>query len=188
MTYSLTNTTWGIMGDYNGWSTQTNMIYNPSTLTFSLALHLTSGGAFKFRGTSDWNINYGSTAADGTNLNASGDNIPVTVTADYAITLDLSHPNLYTYSANRWGLIGDFNSWGGDQVMTWDATNHVFKATISASAAGAFKFRANGAWTVNLGGNLNALTAGGDNIPLTSAGNYTITLDPWGLKATVTKN
>ena len=188
MTYSLTNTTWGIMGDYNGWSTQTNMIYNPSTLTFSLALHLTSGGAFKFRGTSDWNINYGSTAADGTTLNAGGDNIPVTVTADYAITLDLSHPNLYTYSANRWGLIGDFNSWGGDQVMTWDATNHVFKATISASAAGAFKFRANGAWTVNLGGNLNALTAGGDNIPLTSAGNYTITLDPWGLKATVTKN
>jgi starch-binding outer membrane protein SusE/F len=188
MTYSLTNTTWGIMGDYNGWSTQTNMIYNPSTLTFSLALHLTSGGAFKFRGTSDWNINYGSTAADGTTLNAGGDNIPVTVTADYAITLDLSHPNLYTNSANRWGLIGDFNSWGGDQVMTWDATNHVFKATISASAAGAFKFRANGAWTVNLGGNLNALTAGGDNIPLTSAGNYTITLDPWGLKATVTKN
>ena len=93
MTYSLTNTTWGIMGDYNGWSTQTNMIYNPSTLTFSLALHLTSGGAFKFRGTSDWNINYGSTAADGTTLNAGGDNIPVTVTADYAITLDLSHPN-----------------------------------------------------------------------------------------------
>ncbi len=188
MTYSLTNTTWGIMGDYNGWSTQTNMIYNPSTLTFSLALHLTSGGAFKFRGTSDWNINYGSTAADGTTLNAGGDNIPVTVTADYAITLDLSHPNLYTYSANRWGLIGDFNGWGGDQIMTWDATNHVFTATITASAAGAFKFRANGAWTVNLGGNLNALTAGGDNIPITAAGNYTITLDPWGLIATVTKN
>jgi hypothetical protein len=85
-------------------------------------------------------------------------------------------------------LIGDFNSWGGDQVMTWDATNNVFTGTINASAAGAFKFRANGAWTVNLGGNLNALTAGGDNIPITAAGNYTITFDPWGLKATITKN
>ena len=188
MTYSLTNTTWGVMGDYNGWSTQTNMIYNPSTLTFSLALHLTSGGTFKFRGTSDWSINYGSTAADGTTLNAGGDNIPVTVTADYAITLDLSHPNQYTYSANTWGVIGGFNGWGGDQVMTWDATNHVFTATIVASAAGEFKFRANGAWTVNLGGNLNALTAGGDNISISTAGNYTITLDPWGLIATVTKN
>ena len=35
MTYSLTLTTWGIMGDYNGWASQTNMIYNTSTLTFS---------------------------------------------------------------------------------------------------------------------------------------------------------
>jgi starch-binding outer membrane protein SusE/F len=188
MTYSLTNTTWGIMGDYNGWSTQTNMTYNPATLTFSLALHLTSGGAFKFRGTSDWSINYGSTAADGTTLNAGGDNIPVTLTADYALTLDLSHPNLYTYSANSWGLIGDFNGWGSDLLMTWDATNHVFTGTFDAAAAGAFKFRANGAWTYNLGGDLNTLTAGGGNIPISAAGNYTITLDPWGLKATVTKN
>jgi starch-binding outer membrane protein SusE/F len=188
MTYSLTLTVWGVMGDYNGWSSQTDMTYNPSTLTFSLALHLTSGGAFKFRGTSDWSINYGSTAADGTTLNAGGDNIPVTVTADYALTLDLSHPNQYTYSANIWSLIGDFNGWGGDQVMTWDATNQVFTATIDASAAGAFKFRANSAWTINLGGDINALTAGGDNIPISAAGNYTITLDPWGLKATITKN
>ena len=63
-------------------------------------------------------------------------------------------------------MIGDFNGWGGDQVMTWDATNHVFTGTIDAAAAGAFKFRANGAWTINLGGDLNALTAGGDNIPI----------------------
>jgi hypothetical protein len=190
MTYSLTLTTWGVIGDATpgGWGSQTDMAYNSTSQIFSLALHLTSGGTFKFRGTSDWNINYGSTAADGTTLNAGGDNIPVTLTADYALTLDLSHPNLYTYSANSWGLIGDFNSWGSDHAMTWDAINHVFTATIDASAAGAFKFRANGAWTVNLGGNLNALTAGGDNIPITAAGNYTITLDPWGLKATVTKN
>ncbi len=37
-------------------------------------------------------------------LNAGGDNIPVALEADYAITLDLSHPNAYTYSANRWGI------------------------------------------------------------------------------------
>jgi starch-binding outer membrane protein SusE/F len=190
MTYTAVATVWGVIGDATpgGWGSQTDMTYIPTTQTFSIAVHLTNSAAFKFRGTSDWNINYGSTAADGTTLNAGGDNIPVTVTADYAITLDLSHPNAYTYSANRWGLIGDFNSWGGDQVMTWDATNHVFTATIVASAVGEFKFRANGAWTINLGGNLNALTAGGGNIPLTAAGNYTITLDPWGLKATVTKN
>jgi starch-binding outer membrane protein SusE/F len=188
MTYSLTLTTWGIMGDYNGWASQTDMTYNATSLTFSLALHLTSGGGFKFRGTSDWAINYGCTAADGTTLDPGGSNIPVTATADYALTLDLSHPNAYTYSANTWGAIGDFNSWGGDLAMTWDAANHVFTATLTATAAGGFKFRANGLWDLNYGGDLNALTQGGDNIAITAAGSYTITFDPWGHKATVTLN
>jgi hypothetical protein len=188
MAYSATKTTWGVMGDYNGWASQTDMAYNATTKKFSLALTLTNGGGFKFRGTSDWAINYGSTAADGSTLNAGGDNIPVKITGDYALTLDLSHPNTYTYSANIWGVIGDFNSWGGDAFMTWNPTTKVFTANITAAAAGAFKFRANSGWDVNLGGSLNALTAGGDNIALASAGNYTITLDPWSLKATVTKN
>ncbi len=188
MTYSLTLTTWGVMGDYNGWASQTDMTYNATSKIFSLGLHLTSGGAFKFRGTSDWAINYGSTAADGTTLDPGGSNIPVATTADYALTLDLSHPNAYTYSANTWGAIGDFNSWGGDAVMTWDAVNHVFTANITAAAAGVFKFRANGAWTINFGGSLGSLTQDGANIPIPSAGTYTLTLDPWAKIATVTLN
>lgn len=191
MTYSLTLTTWGVIGDATpgGWSTQTDMTYNPTTLTFQLGLHMTSGGSFKFRGTSDWSINYGSTAADGSTLDAGGSNIAVTADGDYAITLDLSHPNQYTYSANTWGLIGDATpgGWSTDSPMTWDAVNKVFTATVDM-VAGSYKFRANGAWTVNLGGSLTALTQGGANISLATAGNYTITLDPWALKATITQN
>lgn len=187
LTYSLTKTTWGVMGDYNGWASQTDMAYSATSKTFSLALHLTSGGAFKFRGTSDWNVNYGCTAADGATLDAGGTNIAVATTGDYALTLDLSHPNAYTYSANLWGMIGDFNGWGGDVVMTWDAGNSVFTGSFTATAAGAFKFRANGGWTVNLGGDINALTNGGANIAYAAAGDYTVTLDPWSLVATVTK-
>jgi hypothetical protein len=71
--------------------------------------------------------------------------------------------------------------------MTWDATNKVFTATFNM-IVGQFKFRANDAWDVNYGGDINALTSGGANINVSVAGNYTITLDPWGLKATVTKN
>jgi hypothetical protein len=56
---------------------------------------------------------------------------------------------------------------------------------------GAIKFRANDDWGLNLGGlNFNALTNGGDNIPIAVAGSYTLTLDV--LKAVpsciVTKN
>jgi hypothetical protein len=192
MTYSLTLTTWGIIGDATagGWGTQTDMVYNATTKTFSLAAHLTSGGAFKFRGTSDWSVNYGSDKADG-NLNAGGANIPVTATDDYAITLDLSHPNAYTYSANRWSIIGDAaGGWSTDTPMTWDATNKVFTVTLNLKASGSFKFRANADWAYALGGTLNALSSvgGAANLTVASDGNYTVTLDPWALVATVKAN
>ncbi len=191
MTYSLKLSTWGVIGDATpgSWSSQTDMVYNPASLTFSLGLHMTSGGGFKFRGTSDWSLNYGSTAADGSKLDDGGSNIAVNVEDDYAITLDLSHPNAYTYSANRWGIIGSAtaDTWTSDQNMSWNAVTKEFTATLDLTA-GEIKFRANDDWAINLGGDLNNLTGGGGNIAVTTAGNYTITLDPWSLKATVTKN
>jgi len=192
MTYSLTATTWGLIGDATpgGWSTQTNMTYSTTLKTFALGLHLTSG-SIKFRGTSDWGVNYGSTLADGKTLDAGGSNIAVATANDYAITLDLSHPNAYTYSANFWGLIGDATSggWNTDTPMTWDATNKVFTATLNLTAGTTgFKFRANAGWDLNYGGALNALTAGGANLSVAAAGNYTVTFDPWNLVATVVKN
>lgn len=192
MTYSLTATTWGLIGDATpgGWGTQTDMTYNSTLQTFALGLHLTSG-SIKFRGTSDWGVNYGSTAADGKTLDAGGANIAVATAGDYAITLDLSHPNAYTYSANTWGLIGDATSggWNTDTPMTWDATNKVFTATLDLTAGTTgYKFRANAGWDLNYGGSLNALSAGGANLSVATPGNYTVTFDPWNLVATIVKN
>ena len=186
MTYSVTQTNWGIMGSFNGWASQVDMTYDKNSKTFQLAKSFTNGDEFKFRGTSDWSINYGSDNNDGT-LSSGATNIPIAIDGDYAITLDLSNPNNYTYSVNTWGIIGDFNSWGDDVNMTWDAVNSVFTADITVAADGGFKFRANDDWAVNLGGDINALTQGGDNIAIT-AGNYTITLNPWTKVATVTQN
>ena len=89
-----------------------------------------------------------------------------------------------------WGIIGSATpgGWDNDTNMTWDATKKVFTLTLDLKSSGAFKFRANDGWDINLGGNLNALTAGGDNLTITANGNYTVTLDPINLKATVTKN
>jgi hypothetical protein len=189
MTYSLTKTAWGVIGDAspNGWTDETALTYNATLGVWTGGMHMTAG-SFKFRANHDWGYNYGSTAANST-LDAGGSNVTLTLAADYAFTLDLSHPNAYTYSANAWGIIGDAtpDGWNTDQNMTWDATNKVFTVTVNM-VVGAFKFRANDAWDVNYGGDINALTSGGANINITLAGNYTITLDPWGLKATVTKN
>ena len=190
MTYAVTATNWGLIGDATpgGWNDETALTYNSTSSTWIGEMHLTAptGGAAKFRANHSWDYNYGSDKADGT-LTAGGGNIPITIEDDYAITLDLSHPNVYTYRIDRWGVIGDATAdgWNSDQNMVWDAVNKVFKATL-ALTKGSIKFRANDAWTYALGGTLDVLSSSGDNISVDTPGNYLITLDPWALKATLT--
>jgi len=189
MTYTAVATAWGVIGDAspNGWNDETALTYSPTLRTWNGGMSL-SAAYFKFRANHSWDFNYGSDLADG-KLSAGGANIQIALAADYAITLDLSNPNAYTYSVNRWGLIGSAtpDGWNSDQNLTWDSVNKVFKVTLNL-IVGEIKFRANDAWDLNYGGNLNALTPGGDNIAVATAGNYTITFDPWGHTATVTKN
>lgn len=192
LTYTAVATVWGVIGSATAgeWNTDTELSYDPASSTWIGGVHLTAA-EFKFRANNSWDYNYGTFTKGATDgkLNAGGENIAVTVEADYAMTLDLSNPNAYTYTANRWGLIGNATpgGWDNDTNMTWDATNKVFTATLDLTAA-KLKFRANDAWTINLGGDLNALTQDGADITVAAAGNYTITLNPWTLKATVTRN
>ncbi len=192
MTYTAVATAWGVIGDASpqGWNDETPLTYSPTQRIWQGVMHLTAA-TIKFRANHDWGYNYGSDKADGT-LGAGAANIPVSLESDYAVTLDLSHPNAYTYSANRWGVIGDATpgGWSTDTNMTWDPVAKVLKVTLNL-VAGSLKFRANDDWAINVGGlNLTALTQGGDNIPVAVAGNYTLTLDV--LKAvpscTITKN
>ncbi|MGQ1889037.1 SusF/SusE family outer membrane protein [Thermophagus sp. OGC60D27] len=189
MTYSLIAMQWGVVGNAtpNGWDVETLLTYDSSLKVLKGAFHFTVG-EFKFRANGSWDYNYGSDAADGT-LSAGGENIPVDFEADYAVTLDLSTPNEYKYSAHRWGVIGSATpgEWSTDTDMTWDETNQVFTATLDM-VVGEFKFRADDAWDYDLGGDINALTPGGANMAIEEAGNYTITLDPWNNTATLTKN
>lgn len=189
LTYTAIAQVWGVIGSGSpqGWDDETPLEYSPEARKWQGAMHLTAA-EIKFRANHDWGFNYGSDAADGT-LQDGGANIPIDVEADYSIEVDFSIPNEYTYVVNRWGLIGDATpgGWDTDTDMTWDAGNGVFTVTLELTA-GTFKFRANDGWDVNYGGDLDALTPGGDNIPVEEAGNYTVTFDPWGLKATVTKN
>jgi hypothetical protein len=189
MKFTAVATIWGVIGSAtpNEWKDETPLAYDPASKTWRGVMHLTAN-QIKFRANHDWGLNYGSDNADG-KLRFDAPNIPITVEADYAIILDLSLPNEYTYIANRWGLIGDAQgSWDKDTDMTWDATKNVFTVTLDLVSSGSFKFRANDAWALNYGGNIDNLTFDGPNISVSSNGNYTITFDPWKLKATVTKN
>jgi hypothetical protein len=86
-------------------------------------------------------------------------------------------------------VIGGFNSWGAQENLTPSADYLTWTGTVTIGAGDEWKFRANDNWDINLGGSLDNLTPGGDNIKTTEAGTYKITLDLSSLpyKATVVK-
>lgn len=93
----------------------------------------------------------------------------------YYMDVNLSEGTITATKIETMGMIGGFNNWDGDAPMTWNAEEYCFEATNVGVTADGWKFRVNGGWDINLGGSLNNLTAGGDNI--TVAGN-TVKLYP----------
>lgn len=93
----------------------------------------------------------------------------------YYFDVNLGEGTIKATKVETMGIIGGFNNWGGDAAMTWNAEEYCFEAKNVGVTADGWKFRINGGWDVNLGGSLNNLTAGGDNI--TVAGN-TVKLYP----------
>ncbi|MEA1887034.1 MAG: SusE domain-containing protein [Bacteroidota bacterium] len=88
-----------------------------------------------------------------------------------------------TYSILRteWGIIGGAvppYDWSVDVDMTYNDTDDVLEVTLDLQA-GDLKFRANDDWALNYGDDEpdGIVEAGGSNIPIPEAGNYTITLD-----------
>lgn len=111
----------------------------------------------------------------GAAINA-GDNIGVNAGEGvYYMDVNLSESKITATKVETMGIIGGFNNWDGDAAMTWNAEEYCFEAKNVGVTADGWKFRVNGGWDVNLGGSLNNLTAGGDNIAV--AGN-TVKLYP----------
>ncbi len=93
----------------------------------------------------------------------------------YYMDVNLSEGTITATKVETMGMIGNFNNWAGDAVMTWNAEEYCFEATNAGVTADGWKFRVNGEWNINLGGSLNNLTADGSDIKV--AGN-TVKLYP----------
>lgn len=97
------------------------------------------------------------------------------------------------YSAwDNWGLIGSAtpNGWDDpDTNLEYDLATKTYSYT-GPLKVGDYKFRLDDKWDTNYGddGNNLSLEAGGANIPVTVAGDYTIIVDFVGKKYTITKN
>jgi starch-binding outer membrane protein SusE/F len=110
-----------------------------------------------------------------------------------------------TYSVTKistWGVIGDAtpNGWDSSTPLVYDTTSKKWTVTLALIGGKQFKFRANDAWSIDLGkfdagkkdndyGGEN-MSYGGQNIDIANSGTYIITLDlsnPRDYKYTVIK-
>ena len=138
-----------------------------------------AGLQFKFQrvaGSWDNEINAGAFVNFGGAATNEGGNFGVNAGEGvYYFDVNLSEGTITATKVETMGIIGGFNSWGGDATMTWNAKEYCFEATNVGVTADGWKFRINGGWDINLGGSLDNLTAGGANLSV--AGN-TVKLYP----------
>jgi len=172
-----------IPGDYQGWNpaNENTIIYSvKSDNVYEGFVHILGGsGEFKVNEGPNWDVNYGDDGADGT-LDQNGANIKAAGTGTFKLTVDLND-NTYRLGAPLyWGIIGDATAggWDASTPMEFNADENVLTLTTDL-VAGELKFRANDAWDNNYGDDDGdgVLEAGGGNIVVSEAGNYTITMD-----------
>lgn len=170
-----------VPGDYQGWdpANQMTVLYSENfDNKFKGFVHIIGGTReFKVNEGPNWDVNYGDTGADLT-LDKDGDNIKVAADGTYEINVDLAAKTYTISTPKRWGIVGDATpgGWDADTAMDgFDKVTNSLKITTDLKV-GEMKFRANNNWDFNFGGADGELTAGGANIAVSEAGNYTITL------------
>ncbi len=95
----------------------------------------------------------------------------------YYVTLNMADMSINGVKVDKMGIIGDFNGWGTDLEMTWNANDYCYEVTGATVNANGWKFRVNGDWGINLGGNdsvepstvIDDLVANGKNLGVVGA-------------------
>ncbi|MFY7741467.1 MAG: SusE domain-containing protein [Flavobacterium sp.] len=87
----------------------------------------------------------------------------------------------YTTDATVWGIVGfattgNDSGWNQSIPLTYNQESKKWEGIVTLSA-GEFKFRANNAWTINLGGDPASMSYDGSNLSVNAAGSYLVKLD-----------
>lgn len=195
----------GVIGSFNGWSQDVDMNYNPETQKFWVDIEFAEDSELRFRLDDSWDVSFG---ADDSVTRAGNENIPVS-TGQYRVYLNINNSAEVNYEFNKeaygteenaggvtpweepdpvegWALIGEFNSWNGDELMTeiesglWAITGFALEASQQ------WKIRKDGNWNINrgAGGSLEPYyisvgepiiaVADGKNIAVETSGVYDI--------------
>ncbi|WP_051292908.1 SusF/SusE family outer membrane protein [Olivibacter sitiensis] len=171
-------------------------VYSDDKNAFEIYVYMDAAdGGFKFLPTQDgWDGGLGKDeSADGKIVDDGGaPNLEVATSGFYHVRMN-KQALTYTAVLSNWGVIGDATgSWDNSTAMDFDGGkgSYTWTKTMNLSV-GEFKFRANDSWDINLGGDMSDLAYDGANIAITSAGNYTITLNlkpEGGYVTTLAKN
>lgn len=173
----------GPSNDWNQGASQ--LLYTDNYVFYQGYVHIDS--EFKFTSAPDWaHTNFGY-AADGKlstdggagNMKTTQDGTPLT-NGLYWCTADIVALTYTATPINSFGIIGDATDGGWDSETKMTPSEDFMTWTVTTTLKeGTFKFRANDNWDINLGGALEALTPGADNIPVSTGqtGTVTITLN-----------
>jgi starch-binding outer membrane protein SusE/F len=185
-------------GKYQGWDPSTaNTLVSPTTNGiyegYIKFLSTADGGlAFKINPQKNWDNSYGTNSQFSATVNTipvlynSGSDI-VAPGIGYYQTIINTNNNTLKMIPYQMSLIGSATpggNWSTDIDMVWD--NNLLKWSATATfLAGEFKFRLNHDWSQpNWGGSGGTASTSGANIAI-SAGQHTVTFDPYTLAYTI---
>lgn len=211
--------TWGLVGDFTSWGEKPDRVMvEEGGMLVARNIALLASNQYKVRFNSGWDVNRGApgdvepfvvTLGEPLEATAGGKNMAVPEDGEFDVYYDQTNEKLYTVKAGEkpntgepepvdsWGLVGDFNGWGNDIVMT--EKDGVFTAFVvigykDDNTAQKFKIRKNAAWDVSAGGNLVALdtpfeavTTDGPDIVVPEIGAYKVVYDTTAKTITVSK-
>ena len=170
-----------VIGNYCGWSHDTALhLYNFSEdeVLYQGVVDFGAGdektGGFKITPAASWDAEWGGPGsadeepASLTLLTSGGSDIKNYVAKRYYhFTLDTKTCILTKkMSFDQVGIIGLNGDWDNDIVMEYSVAKQRFYADIDVPAATEMKFRMDAGWDINFGGDLKALSNGGNNIPV----------------------
>ena len=170
-----------VIGNYCGWSHDTALhLYNFSEdeVLYQGVVDFGAGdektGGFKITPGASWDAEWGGPGsadeepASLTLLTSGGSDIKNYVAKRYYhFTLDTKTCILTKkMSFDQVGIIGLNGDWDNDIVMEYSVAKQRFYADIDVPAATEMKFRMDAGWDINYGGDLKALSNGGNNIPV----------------------
>lgn len=163
-----------------GWNEDLPMNLGKDGKWYSIPVALTTADEFKVRFNGGWDVNVGGEfAALDTEFDAvaGGSNIKVAEDGTYMVVYDPEAGKL-TLTKNYWGMIGEFNSWGGDTFMIYDGAGNW--AAYRQAVTGGWKIRQGAGWDNNRGGDFVAsgeafaVTNNGANITVADAEKITV--------------